>query len=311
MPPVLEYLRQNCVVDLVEEEKGLPSEALRLRAKECDAILVFGDKIDETFCEVLSPRCKIIANHGVGYNNIDVAAATKQGIYVTNTPDIVTDDTADLAMGLLIATSRRMIECDRYVRAGDWKKVNIKTMYGSKVSGKTVGIIGGGRIGLAFAKRCKGFDMQILYTANSPKPDFEAETGGKFVDRETLLRQADFVSLHVPLQYSTRHLIGEHELSLMKPTAVIINTARGPVIDEKALVAALKAGKIGGAGLDVFEHEPDIEPRLTDMPNVVLTPHIGTLIVETRIRMAMMCAESILAALRGEVPPNCLNPEAK
>lgn len=309
--PVIEYLSENCDVDLAGDESGISTEALMIRAQGCDAILVAVDKLDEAFCKAISPHCKIIANHGVGYNNIDVAAATKHGIYVTNTPDVVTDDTADLAMGLLIAAARRMVECDRYVRAGEWKIVNINALNGSKVSGKTVGIIGGGRIGLAFAKRCKGFDMQILYTANSPKPDFEAETGGKFVDKETLLREADFISLHVPLQASTKHLIGEHELNLMKSTAIIINTARGPVIDEKALVAALKAGKIGGAGLDVFEREPNLEHGLVDLANVVLTPHIGTHIVETRIRIAMMCAENILAALKGEIPPNCVNPEAK
>ena len=153
--------------------------------------------------------------------------------------------------------------------------------------------------------------MKILYTANSPKPDFEAQTGGVYVDKETLLREADFISLHVPLQPSTHHLIGEHELNMMKPTAVIINTARGPVIDEKALVTALKAGKIGGAGLDVFEREPDLEAGLTELANVVLAPHIGTLIIETRIRIAMMCVDNIQAVLRGEVPPNCLNPEAQ
>jgi lactate dehydrogenase-like 2-hydroxyacid dehydrogenase len=309
--PVVDFLRERYEVSMGEKEGGLAPDELRKRAQGCSAVLVTADKIDEAFCAAVGSNCRIIANHGVGYNNIDVAAATKHGIYVTNTPDVVTEDTADLAMGLLLAVARRFVECDKYVRAGDWKKVDVKTMFGSRVSGKTVGIIGGGRIGLAFAKRAKSFGMNILYTANSRKSDFEEEVGGVYVDKETLLKEADFVSLHVPLQPSTHHLIGAKELELMKPTAFLINTARGPVVDEKALVAALQAGKISGAGLDVFEHEPDIEAGLTSLGNVVLTPHIGTLIKETRIRMGMLCANNMIAALEGKEPPNCLNPEAK
>lgn len=308
-PPVVEYLRQYFDVDMETGEKKLPAAELLEKARQADAVFIIGDRLDEAFFAGVGSRCKIIANFGVGYNTVDVAAATRHGIYVTNTPDVVTDDTADLAMGLLIATARRIAECDRFVRDGKWPKTNINILSGRSVNGKTVGIIGGGRIGLAFAKRALGFNMKILYTANSPKPDFEAATGGKFVDKDTLLREADFVSLHVPLQASTRHLIGEKELALMKLDSIIVNTARGPVIDEAALVSALKAGKIAGAGLDVFEKEPNLAEGLAELPNVVLTPHIGTQIDETRIRMGLMCAENIVAALNGKVPPNCVNPE--
>jgi lactate dehydrogenase-like 2-hydroxyacid dehydrogenase len=184
-------------------------------------------------------------------------------------------------------------------------------MLGARVNGKTLGVVGGGRIGLAFAKRALGFNINILYTANSPKPEFEAATGGRFVDLATLLRVSDFVSLHVPLSAATRHLIGAGELALMKPSAILVNTARGPVVDEKALVKALQDRRIAGAGLDVFEHEPKVEPALLAMKNVVLTPHSGGATLETRVDMGAMSVGNILAALAGKVPPNCLNPEAR
>lgn len=300
-----------CEVEMNAVSGSFSREELLSRVRGRDAVLVMGDKIDEEVCAAAAPTCKVFANHGVGYNNIDVEAATKHGIYVTNTPDVVTGPTADLAWSLLLATARRVVEGDRFIRAGQWKISDPFAMLGAEVSGKTIGVIGAGRIGLAFAQRARGFNMDILYTANSPKPDFEAQTGGRFLELNQLLKIADFISVHVPLTPTTRHLIGEQELALMKPTAILINTSRGAVIDEPALVSALMNRRLGGAGLDVFEREPVLQPGLAELDNVVLTPHVGTSTMETRIRMATVCSRNILAALEGRVPPNCLNPEAR
>ncbi|HMM22916.1 MAG TPA: D-glycerate dehydrogenase [Selenomonadales bacterium] len=297
------------------EMNGAPGhysrDELLTRVRGRDAVLVMGDRIDEEVCAAAAPTCKVFANHGVGYNNIDVEAATKYGIYVTNTPDVVTGPTADLAWALLLATARRVAEGDRLIRAGRWRLSDPFAMLGTEVSGKTLGIVGAGRIGRAVAQRARGFNMDILYTANSPKPDFAAQTGARFAELRQLLQSADFVSVHVPLTPATRQLIGEQELTLMKPTAILINTSRGPAVDEQALVKALRSGGIGGAGLDVFEREPVLEPGLAELDNVVLTPHIGTSTLETRIRMAAVCSRNIQAALAGQVPPNCLNPAAR
>ncbi len=231
--------------------------------------------IDEEICRAVKAKCKIFANYGVGYNQIDVESATQQGIYVSNTPDVVTDATADLAWTLLLATARRVVECDRFVRSGQktWHPMNLM---GTQITGKTLGIIGGGRIGQAVAQRAKGFRMKVIYTDVQNIPAFEVATAGRFVDKETLLKSADFISVHAPLLPSTRHLFGADEFKLMKKTAILINAARGPIIDEKALVEALRKGQFAGAGLDVFEQEPNLTDGLSELPNVVLTPHVGT-----------------------------------
>ncbi len=301
----------GCKVVKPAEDGAFSRAELLAAVRGCDALLVVGGSIDAEVCAAAAPSCRAFANFGVGYNNIDVAAATAHGIWVCNTPDVVTDATADLAWALLLAAARRVGECERLVREGRWKSWGPTFMLGCDVYGATLGVVGGGRIGLAMAKRARGFNMDILYTANAPKPDFEQETGGRFADLATLLRTADFVSLHVPLTEATRHLIGAPELAMMKKTAILVNTARGPVVDEKALAAALESGMIAGAGLDVFENEPQVEPGLLKLENVVLAPHVGSATLATRTGMGRMACRNILAALRGELPPNCVNPAAR
>ncbi len=306
---VLEYF-PGCDVEMNGEDRGLTKEALLAKMKDRDAVVVVADLIDEEMCRAVKGKCKIIANYGVGYNNIDVESATKHGIYVTNTPDVVTDATADLTWTLLLATARRVVECDRFVRSGDktWHPMNLM---GTQVTGKTLGIIGGGRIGQAVAQRSQGFRMKVIYTDVQRIPAFEAVAPGAFVDQKTLITSADFISIHVPLLPATRHLLGAAEFRLMKKTAILINAARGPIVDEKALVEALREGQLAGAGLDVFEREPDLTEGLSELPNVVLSPHVGSQTTETRIEMGGVCARNVFAAFAGQIPPHCLNPEAK
>ena len=252
----------------------------------------------------------MIANMGVGYNHIDIAAATRRGIPVSNTPGVLTDATADLAFTLILAVARRVVEGDRRVREGKFKLWAPFLFLGREVSGKTLGIVGFGRIGRAVARRAAGFGMRVLYHNRSRlTPAEERESPAEYADLNTLLAQADFVSLHVPLSGETRHLIGAAELSRMKPTAYLINTARGPVVDEVALLATLQRGMIAGAGLDVYENEPALTPGLADLPNVVLLPHVGSATLETRTAMAAMAARNLIAGLDGQRPPNLVNPE--
>jgi lactate dehydrogenase-like 2-hydroxyacid dehydrogenase len=307
---ILAALQQQCDVEMNVDDRPLAKPDLLEKIKGRDAVLVVGNKIDEDVCRTVKSKCIIFANHGVGYNNIDVDAATKHGIYVSNTPDVVTPATADLTWTLLLATARRIVECDHFVRSGN-KAWSPMMLLATQVSGKTLGIVGGGRIGAAVGKRAPGFDMNVIYTDVQPNPAFEAACGGKFVDQKTLLQTADFVSLHVPLLPTTRHLIGMDELKQMKKTAILVNASRGPIVDEKALVKALQDGVIKGAGLDVFENEPNLEPGLADLPNVVLAPHVGTQTLDTRVEMGLLCAKNIFAALAGQMPPTCLNPQAK
>ena len=265
------------------------------------------DRIDT---EVLdrAPALKVIANYGVGFEHLDINGATQRGIPVTNTPGVLTEATADLALALILATARRVVEGDRRVREGKFQYWAPLLFLGQEVNGKTLGIIGMGRIGQAVARRAAGFGMKIIYQSRTRlAPAAEQELKASSVPLATLLREADFVTLHVPLTPQTRHLIGSRELELMKPTAYLINTARGPVVDEAALVAALRQRRIRGAGLDVYEREPQLTPGLVDLDNVVLLPHLGSATIETRTRMAVMAAENLLAGLRGDPPPNCLN----
>jgi glyoxylate reductase len=251
----------------------------------------------------------VVSNVAVGYDNIDVAAATQRGILVTNTPGVVTESTADLTWSLLCSVARRIAEGDRYIRAGKWRDWTLLLMAGSDIYGRTLGICGMGRIGQAVARRAKGFQMQILYH-NRQRLDsaIEAELNATWVEKHTLLQQADFVSLHVPLSPATTHFIGAAELRMMRPTAYLINAARGPVVDEAALIQALQQGWIAGAALDVFEHEPHVPSALCALDNVVLVPHIGSASVATRTRMAVMAAVNLVAVLHGEYTPYVVNP---
>jgi lactate dehydrogenase-like 2-hydroxyacid dehydrogenase len=307
----ISLLEKQCEVEVNREERSLTREELLRNVQGKNAVLcMLSDTIDAAVLDAAGPQCKVFANYAVGYNNIDVPAATQRGIFATNTPGVLTDATADIAWALLFAVARRIVEGDRMTRAGKFKGWEPQMLLGMDIAGKTLGVIGSGRIGQVFAKRAKGFEMKILYTSNKPNPEFEKETNAKFVDKDTLLREADFVSLHVPLTPATRHMIGERELGLMKKTAILINTARGPVVDEKALVQALKEKRIWGAGLDVYEREPELEPGLAELDNVVIPPHLGSATIETRDKMGILAAENILAALSGKTPPNCLNPDA-
>lgn len=290
--------------DLLSEptEQAVTDEELRKGFAEADAVIcTLSDRID---ADLLSRarRLKVIANYAVGYNNIDVAAARARGIVVTNTPDVLTDATADLAWALLLAVTRRVVEGDRLMRAGTWTGWAPTQMLGTEVTGKTLGIIGMGRIGQAVARRAAGFRMPVLYSSRRPCPaGIESWT---FLSKEDVLRRADIVTLHVPLTEETHHLIGEPELRLMRPTSFLINTARGPVVDEAALVAALEAGRLAGAGLDVYEHEPAVHPRLAPLPNVVLLPHLGSATDAARLKMGEICLANIAAVLERRPAPN-------
>lgn len=308
--PALELLREHFEVEVNPYDRVLTREELLENIRGRDAVLcLLTDNIDSEVFDAAGARCRIFANYAVGYNNIDVAEATKRGIVVTNTPDVLNDATADLAWALLFAVSRRVVESDKYARAGKFKGWGPMLFLGNDITGKKLGIVGAGRIGFNFAKKAKGFDMEILYTSNKPNREMGEQLGAKFVDKETLLKESDFVSLHVPLTPSTRHYVGEKEFKLMKNTAVLINTSRGPVVDEKALVKALRDGEIWGAGLDVFENEPEIEEGLLELDNVVLVPHIASATIGTRTNMGLIAARNIVKVLKGERPETCVNPE--
>ena len=307
---VMDPLREKYEVEAHAEDRPMERQQLLSRIGDRDGLLcMITDAVDD---ELLgrAPRLKMIANMGVGYNHIDIAAATRRGIPVSNTPGVLTDATADLAFTLILAVARRVVEGDRRVREGKFKLWAPFLFLGREVSGKTLGIVGFGRIGRAVARRAAGFGMRVLYHNRSRlTPAEERESQAEYADLNKLLAQADFVSLHVPLSGETRHLIGAAELSRMKPTAYLINTARGPVVDEVALLATLQRGMIAGAGLDVYENEPALTPGLADLPNVVLLPHVGSATLETRTAMAAMAARNLIAGLDGQRPPNLVNPE--
>jgi len=300
-------LQEHFDVEVNELDRDLTYEELKEKIKGKDAVLcLLSDKIDSELMDV-EPRVKIFANYAVGYNNMDLEAAKKRKIFLTNTPDVLTDATADMAWSLLFATARRVSEGDRFVRAGRFKSWSPELLLGQDITGKTLGIVGAGRIGQAFGKRGKAFNMNILYYNRTRKEDFEKLTGAKYVTFEELLKESDFISLHTPLTHETKHLISDNEFKSMKKNAILINTSRGPVVDEKALVRALKNRIIWGAGLDVYENEPLVEEELKSLENVVLCPHLGSATYSTRRRMAEMAAENIIAALKGKIPPNCIN----
>ena len=304
-------LREVANVIVWPHDEPPPHDELVRRAADSDALLtMLTDPIDAAVLDA-GKRLRLVAQMAVGYDNVDVAAATECGILVTNTPGVLTETTADLAFALLLAAARRVVEGDRLTRTGGWKSWHPSFLLGQDVHGATLGIVGLGQIGLAVARRARGFDMRILYHDRTRHPQAEAELGAEYVSLDRLLGESDFVSLHVPLASQTRHLIGQRELSLMKPSAVLVNAARGAVVDQQALCAALKERRIAAAGLDVAEIEPiPVDDPLLTLDNVVVTPHIGSASVATRARMAEMAVESVLQALRGELPSNCVNAEA-
>jgi len=302
--PVMAAIRRQ--YRLVAEPTDDPPapEPLRQSLALADALIcTLTDRIDAALLAE-APRLKIIATYAVGYDNIDLAAARERGIVVTNTPDVLTDATADLTWALLLAVARRVAEGDAWVRTGAWTGWRPTQMLGTDVTGKTLGIVGMGRIGQAVARRAEGFRMPVVYAARQSRPSPSATMPWRHLPLHDLLAQADFVSLHVPLSETTRHLIGPRELAMMKPTSFLINTSRGAVVDEDALVSALQTGKIAGVGLDVYEREPALHPGLTTLPRAVLLPHLGSATQETRVRMGMICLENIAAWFAGQPAPN-------
>ena len=307
----LRMLRRACSQVAVYEGDGAVPQAELLRAvRGRDGLLcLLSDRVDAGVMDAAGAGLKGIAICAVGYDNVDVAAATARGIPVSNTPGVLTETTADLAWALMLAAARRIPESDRLVRSGRWRGWDPLQMLGVDVYGKTLGVVGAGRIGSAVARRATGFGMEVLYFDQQGRPELERTCAARRVSLEELLRESDFVSLHVPLTPQTRHLIGLRELGMMKETAVLVNTSRGPVVDEAALVEALRSGRIFGAGLDVYENEPALAPGLGEFQNVVLAPHIGSASVATRSKMAQMAAGDLLAMLAGRRPASCVNPE--
>jgi glyoxylate reductase len=307
--PGIDLLREHLTVTVNEGDQPLSAGDLRTQASSNDALVtLLTDRIDRDVLEAGRGRLKIVANVAVGYDNIDVEAASELGILVSNTPGVLTETTADFAWALLMGIARRTAEAQAFLRAGKFEGWGIMMMLGEDVHGMTLGLVGFGRIGRAVARRASGFDMSVQYY----DPVITAEEAERLlpaaqVDLDTLLRTSDYVSVHTPLMPETTHLIGARELASMKPTAYLINTSRGPVVDERALAEALAANTIRGAALDVFEHEPRVEPQLLELDNVLITPHIASATVATRTRMATMAAENVIAVVKGERPPTALN----
>ncbi len=290
-------------VDFNDDDSPMSKSDLIGRLKGKDGLIchIISTVDEEVFAAV--PSLKVVANVAVGYNNIDVAAARRRNIVVTNTPDVLTETTADFAWTLLMGTARRLVEADHFARSGQWQRWQWELLWGVDVYGKTLGILGFGRIGRAVARRALGFNMRVLYhDAVRADAAVERELRATYAEPDTLLREADFVTLHTPLMPETRHLINERTLRLMKKTAVLVNAARGPIVDEAALVRALKEGWIAGAGLDVFEDEPKIHPGLLPLKNVVVAPHVASASFDTRLAMATLAVRNCLAVLDGKPP---------
>ncbi len=301
--------RDSVVVAL--QDGVISREKLLEGARGVDALLpILTDPIDAEVMDTAGSQLKVIANYAVGYNNVDVQAATERGIIVTNTPGVLTETTADTAFGLILAAARRFGESERVARAGQWNGWGPLQFLGVDVYGRTLGIYGMGRIGQAVARRARGFDMRVIYVSNRRLDEhLEKELNATQVDMDTLLAESDIISLHVPLRPDTRHVFDAEAFRKMKKTAVLVNTARGPVVDEAALARALQEGEIFAAGLDVFEEEPKIHPELLKCENAVILPHIGSASHETRSRMSEIAATNIVNVLKGEKPITCVNPE--
>jgi len=302
--PAVSLLKDAAEVRIDERETAIPREDLLRLVAGADALVcLLGDRVDEELLEAAGPQLRCVANVAVGYDNVDVEAAAKRGVVVTNTPGVLDDATADLTMALILAATRRIAEGDRLVRSGrDWNW-GMHFMLGSSLQGRRLGIVGLGGIGKWVAQRARAFGMEIVYHQRNPAPaEVEAALGAELLPLDRLLAEADVVSLHCPLTPETHHLIGAAELEAMKPTAVLVNAARGPIVDEGALATALAEGKIAAAGLDVYEHEPQVEPRLLELDNVVLSPHLGSATVETRTAMAELAARNAISVLSGQGP---------
>lgn len=306
------YLGQHCEVE--SNQADVPLDAARLKDRLADKqglMCALTDKVDAALLDA-APGLRAVANIAVGYNNIDLAACTARGVMATNTPGVLDDSTADLAFALMLAAARRVTEVERYVRQGQWKGWRLKQWLGIDLHHATLGIVGMGRIGQVIARRASGFDMQVLYHNRSRiAPDIERRLNASYVGLDELLERSDFVVLQCPYTPETHHLIGAAQLKLMKPTAILVNSTRGGVVDDAALIEALRNGTLRGAGLDVFENEPQLNPGFLELDNVVLTPHVGSSTEATRRAMAMTAAKNLVAALTGATPPNLLNPEAR
>lgn len=306
----LEILKKEFEIKTNNSRKSLTKNELIAEAKEADAILpLLSDEIDAQVMDQLE-NLKVIANYAVGYNNIDVQAATKRNIIVTNTPDVLTETTADLTWGLLLAAARRIVETDKILRNGNFEGWAPKVLLGKEVNHKTLGIIGLGRIGKAVAKRAQGFNMKVLYNKrNRLNKKIEEKLDVEYRDFENILKEADYISINTPLNKSTYHLFGAKEFSIMKNDGILINTGRGPIINEKELVKALENEEIGGAGLDVYENEPEVEEGLLKFENVVLTPHIGSATYQARNKMAELAAKGAVAGYKRKNISNIVNKE--
>jgi glyoxylate reductase len=309
-PPGLDLLREKYDVEVNPHDRVLTKEEILLGVKDADALVcLLTDTIDSDIID-RGGNLRIISNYAVGYNNIDFNYATTKGIIVTNTPGVLSETTADLAFSLLVAAARRIPEGDKFMREGRFEGWAPELMLGTDIHGKTLGIIGLGRIGKLVAKRALGFDMKVLYNTANRKPGVEQELGIHYTEVDEILKESDFVSLHVPLTEKTKGLISERELDMMKPSAYLINTSRGEVIDEPALIEALKNNIIRGAALDVFWGEPtNVNSKLYELNNVVLAPHMGSASLETRSKMAEMTAQAVIDALEGRQPQHVVNPE--
>ncbi len=306
---LVEGLREHFEVHVNPHDGYMAREELLTTVADVDALVCLpSERIDAELLDA-APKLRVVSNYAVGFNNIDVDAATARGVMVTNTPDVVTDATADLAWTILMAIARDVLVVDRFARSGEWKEWRPERFIAADITGTTLGIVGLGRIGQAMARRAAGFDMRVLYSdVRRASQEIERRSGAEFVEMDSLLRESDFVTLHVPLNEATHHLIGERELSLMKPTAYLVNASRGPIVDEQALVRALRSHEIAGAALDVYENEPRMAEGLAALGNVILIPHLGANSRRTRDRMARMTVENVVAALSGDVPPGLVNP---
>ncbi len=311
LPTDLEQLQQVAIIEVWPERQPPPYEVLLEKIKTIDGLLcLLTDRIDQQLIEA-GTSLKVISQMAVGYDNIDVLAATTRRIPVGNTPGVLTDATADLAWALLMAAARRVVEADRFTRAGEWQTWEPDLLLGPNVTGATLGIVGFGRIGQAVARRAKGFEMRILYTSRHPcDSELEQSLGAEFVAFDRLLQESDFVSIHTPLSDDTYHLFSDRQFELMKPSAIVINTARGAVVNPDALYRALSTGQIAGAALDVTEPEPiPMDSPLLTLENLIIAPHIGSASRQTREKMANMAIANLIAGLRGDRLPYCVNPE--
>lgn len=305
----IDALRQHHDVEVNPHDRALTPEELLQAVRGRDAVItLLTDRVDGAVMDAAGPQCRIFANYAVGFNNFDLDAANQRKVILTNTPGVLDDATATHAWALLLATARRISEGERFVRAGQWKGWAPMVFIGLDIENKTLGVAGLGRIGAKFAKKAAAFEMRVIYTDAQRNEAFERAHGATFVDKETLLRESDFLSLHLPLLPETQHYIGAAELAKMKRTAVLINAARGPLVDEKALVIALREHRIWGAGLDVFEDEPVLAAGLAELDNAVVVPHIASATIETRINMGKIAIDNVMNVLRGEAPLTCINP---